>query len=155
MATSKQHGIAEEASALGDRASGAIKDKTGELLNDPSLERRGAAQTASGRARQEGNRVTRDTGQRYVTSLYEDPAAANRAFERLRARDYASDDIDVVMSDETRRKQFITSFIHNRPCVASQCEQPWPVDPDRTACRQSPARRSTRPNLSTPVHWSW
>ena len=106
MTTPKQHGIGEEASALGNRVSGAIKDKTGELLNDPSLEQRGEAQNASGRARQEVNRVTGDTDQRYITSFYEDPAAANRAYERLRARDYASDDIDVVMSDETRRKHF-------------------------------------------------
>ena len=106
MATPKQHGIGEEAAALGDRASGAIKDKTGELLNDPSLERRGEEQNASGRERQEANRVVRDPDQGYVTNFYEDPAAANRAYDRLRAREYRPEDIDVVMSDDTRRKHF-------------------------------------------------
>lgn len=106
MVTPKQHGIGEEASALGDRASGAIKDKTGELLNDPSLERRGEAQNASGRERQEANQVTGDADRRYVTGFYEDPADANRAYERLRSRDNESENIDVLMSDETRRKHF-------------------------------------------------
>jgi hypothetical protein len=103
MATPKQHGIGEEAAALGDRAAGAIKDKTGELLNEPALERRGEEQNASGRERQEANRVG-DQG--YVTNFYEDPAAANQAYDRLRARDYRPEDIDVVMSDDTRRKHF-------------------------------------------------
>ena len=56
MTTPKQHGIGEEASALGDRVSGAIKDKTGELLNDPSLEQRGEAQNRA------GERVRRSIG---------------------------------------------------------------------------------------------
>lgn len=42
----------------------------------------------------------------YVTSYYEDPLRANRAYEHLRSRDYEPDDIDVIMSDETRKKHF-------------------------------------------------
>jgi uncharacterized protein YjbJ (UPF0337 family) len=106
MATPRQHGVTEEAAALGDRAAGAIKDKTGELLDDPSLEHRGEEQNASGRERQEANQVVGDPDQGYVSNLYEDPAAANLAYERLRARQYAPEEIDVVMSDDTRRKHF-------------------------------------------------
>ena len=72
---------------------------------DPSLERRGEEQNASGRERQEANRVIGDPDQGYVTSFYED-RPLNRAYERLRSRDYPADDIDVVMSDDTRRKHF-------------------------------------------------
>jgi uncharacterized protein YjbJ (UPF0337 family) len=111
MAIPKEQSIREEASALGDRAAGAFKDKAGEAMDDPALERRGEEQNAAGRARQEANRVTdtSSTGQRYVTTFYDDPAEANRAYERLRSRDYRANDIDVVMSDETRRKHFADS----------------------------------------------
>ena len=102
----KQHGVREEASALGDRVTGAMKDKAGELANDPSLERRGEEQNASGRQRQQANHVLGGTERRYVSSFYEDPVAAGRAYEHLRSRDYRTDDIDVVMSDDTRRKHF-------------------------------------------------
>lgn len=107
----KKDSIGEEASALGDRAAGAIKDKAGEIMDDPSLEQRGEAQNARARARQEANRVTDDTSasDHYVTSFYDDPHAAGQAYERLRARDYNADDIDVVMSDDTRRKYFENS----------------------------------------------
>src|SRR5262245_15141733 len=100
MATPKEQSIREEASALGDRAAGAVKDKAGEVFDDPALERRGEEQNAAGRARQEANRETDTTatGQRYVTTFYEDPTEASRAYDRLRSREYRADDIDVVMS---------------------------------------------------------
>jgi uncharacterized protein YjbJ (UPF0337 family) len=108
MTIPKEQSIREEASAVGDRAAGAFKDKAGELIDDPALERRGEEQNAAGRARQEANRVTDDitTGQRYVTTFFEDPAEASRAYDRLQSREYPAEDLDVVMSDETRRKHF-------------------------------------------------
>jgi len=102
----KQDGVKEEASALGDRVTGAVKDKAGELTGNPSLERRGEEQNASGRERQQANQVVGGTERRYVSSFYEDPVAAGRAYENLRSRNYRTDDIDVVMSDDTRRKHF-------------------------------------------------
>jgi uncharacterized protein YjbJ (UPF0337 family) len=113
MANPKQQPMRDEASALGDRAAGAMKDFAGEAMNDPSLEREGELQNASGRAREVANEVTGDTppSRQYVTTLYEDPTAANRAYERLRSRDYTADDIDVVMSDETRRRHFADSDV--------------------------------------------
>ena len=102
----KQHGVGEEASALGDRVTGAVKDKAGELVDSPSLERRGEEQNARGRERQQANQVLGGAERRYVSSFYDDPVAAGRAYEHLRSRDYPSDDIDVVMSDDTRRKHF-------------------------------------------------
>lgn len=105
MGTSK-NSIGEEAAAMKDRAVGAMKDKAGEATGNPDLERRGEAQNASGRARQADNTVTGPDGDHYVTNFYSDPAAANEAYGRLRATDYPADDIDVVMSDATRRNYF-------------------------------------------------
>ena len=69
----KQHGVGEEASALGDRVTGAIKDKAGELVDSPSLERRGEEQNARGRERQQANQVLGGAERRYVSSFYDDP----------------------------------------------------------------------------------
>jgi uncharacterized protein YjbJ (UPF0337 family) len=106
MDTLKKNSIGEEASAMKDRAVGAAKDKVGEMTGDPSLERRGEAQNASGQARQAANDVYTSSSDRYVTGFYEDPALASSAYSRLRERDYAAEDIDVVMSDQTRDKYF-------------------------------------------------
>ena len=104
---SKKSSIGEEASAMKDRAVGAAKDKFGEATGNPSLERRGEAQNASGQARQAANDVyTSSTDDGYVTSFYDDPTVASTAYGRLRERDYAAEDIDVVMSDQTRDKYF-------------------------------------------------
>ena len=71
MTTPKQHPIREEASALGDRATGAMKDFAGEVLNDPALEQKGEEQNASGRARQGANEAPSETPstQHYVASF--------------------------------------------------------------------------------------
>ena len=107
MEESKKSSIGEEASAMKDRAVGAAKDKFGEATGNPDLERRGEAQNASGQARQAANDVyTSSTDDGYVTSFYDDPTVASTAYGRLRERDYAAEDIDVVMSDETRDKYF-------------------------------------------------
>ena len=43
---------------------------------------------------------------RLVTALFNDRASAERAYDSAVARGYASDDIDVVMSDDARRRHF-------------------------------------------------
>ena len=106
MDTSKKS-ISEEAAAMKDRAAGAMKDKLGEATGNPDLERRGEAQRATGRARQAANTVvTGSAGDHYVTSFYSDPTEADKAFGRLKDTDYPVEDVDVVMSDETRQKHF-------------------------------------------------
>ena len=103
----KRSSIGEEASAMKDRAVGATKDKFGEATGNPGLEGRGEAQNASGQARQAANDVrASSTDDGYVTSFYDDPTLASTAYGRLRERDYAAQDIDVVMSDQTRDKYF-------------------------------------------------
>jgi hypothetical protein len=53
-----------------------------------------------------GNEATTTRRDRYVTSFYDDPTRAGRAYEHLRSRDYPASDIDVIMSDDTRRTHF-------------------------------------------------
>jgi len=44
-----------------------------------------------------------------VTGLFNDRASAERAYESLHARGYGRDDVNLVMSDDTRKKQFGTT----------------------------------------------
>jgi uncharacterized protein YjbJ (UPF0337 family) len=107
MDSPKKDSISEEASAMKDRAVGAAKDKWGEVTGNPGLERRGEAQNAGGQARQAANDAfASSTQDGYVTNFYDDPTVASTAYGRLRERDYAAEDIDVVMSDKTRDKYF-------------------------------------------------
>ena len=48
-------GIAEEASATGQRVKGAVKDAVGEMTGDELLEEKGERENAAGRERQKKN----------------------------------------------------------------------------------------------------
>lgn len=109
--------LAEEASAAGQRAKGAARDIFGDLTGNERLEREGERENARGRARQAANEVfeeteglpgtTRGTYTGYVSSVYDDPESAQKAYEGLTTRHgYSTDDISVVMSDETRKRHF-------------------------------------------------
>ena len=47
--------IAEETSATGQRVKGAIKEEVGDLLDDESMEEKGARENAAGKDRQRRN----------------------------------------------------------------------------------------------------
>jgi uncharacterized protein YjbJ (UPF0337 family) len=110
--------VGEEISAVGQRIKGAAKDALGDVADDRGLEREGERENALGRARQATNNVMDETdGVRgktvgsarsaYVTGLYSTPEDATRAYEDLTTKhSYRSDDIDVMMSDETRKRHF-------------------------------------------------
>jgi uncharacterized protein YjbJ (UPF0337 family) len=104
--------VSEEVSAAGQRAKGAVKDAVGDAIDSPRLERQGEMENAAGRARQAANDVTDATGRTvtpggYVTGLYATPDAASRAYETLTTKHgYKPSDVNVVMSEETRRKHF-------------------------------------------------
>lgn len=116
----KDDTVGEEISATGQRVKGAAKDMAGNIANDRELEREGERENAMGRARQASNNVMDETdgvrgatvGEassqgRYVTGLYPTPDAANRAYEGLTTKHgYKSDDISVLMSDETRKRYY-------------------------------------------------
>ena len=113
--------VGEEVSAFGERAKGAIKDATGAVTGNASLEREGERENAEGRARQATNNVMDETdgvrgatvGGRnttaggYVTGLYSTPESASKAYQDLTTRHgYKSDDINVLMTDDTRKRHF-------------------------------------------------
>ena len=108
--------LSEEVSALGQRVKGATKDAVGDMIDDETMEAQGERENAEGRARQATNNVMDETDgvrgrtvtpSNYVTGLYSTPEAASRAYEGLTTEHgYKADDIDVVMSDDTRKKHF-------------------------------------------------
>ena len=112
--------LSEEASAAGQRMKGAVKDVVGDVTDNTRLEREGEIENAVGRSRQAANDVTDDvTGRtvtpsvighsndRYITGLYATPEAASRAYEGLTTKHgYKPTDINVVMSEDTRRRHF-------------------------------------------------
>ena len=117
----KDDTVGEEISAFGQRVKGAVKDAAGDIANDRGLEREGERENAEGRARQATNNVMDETdgvraatvgsspysSRGYVTGLYNTPEAATRAYTDLTTKHgYRSEDIDVVMSDDTRKQHF-------------------------------------------------
>jgi uncharacterized protein YjbJ (UPF0337 family) len=108
----RKNTIGEEAKAIGQRAEGAAKDMAGAATGNESLEREGERENERGRERQAANDVgspssTSWNRSGYVTGLYRTPEEAGRAYDNLTSKHgYASDDIDVLMSDETRQRHF-------------------------------------------------
>jgi uncharacterized protein YjbJ (UPF0337 family) len=101
--------VAEEASAIGERAKGAVKEGWGAVTGDRATEREGERENAEGRARQSSNQVFgSDTGTKrnWVTGTFRDRDSAERAYSSLTGRGYSQDDVNLLMSDETRKKYF-------------------------------------------------
>lgn len=122
MADKHDGGLGEEASAFGQRVKGGVKDAAGSLTGNDSLEREGERENAMGNSRQEANDVmggtstgtmggsatgTARTGSsRMVTGLFKDRESAEGAYNSLNERGYGKDDVNLLMSDETRDKHF-------------------------------------------------
>jgi uncharacterized protein YjbJ (UPF0337 family) len=103
--------LGEEASAFGERAKGAMKDAVGAVTGNRSLEREGERENARGNARQEANDVLGETGARtgknsWVGASFSDRDSAERAYSSLTSRGYRQDDINLMMSEDTRKKHF-------------------------------------------------
>jgi uncharacterized protein YjbJ (UPF0337 family) len=90
--------VKQEADALGDRIEGNVKDAYGSVTGDPVTEREGEIQAQSGEYRQEQNRM--------LTGLFSDRESTENAYRSLRDRGYTNDDINVMMSDQTRDSWF-------------------------------------------------
>lgn len=109
--------VAEEVSAFGERAKGAVKNAAGNLTGNATLERSGERDMAEGKTRQQYNNVLDETdGVRagtanrngsLVTGMYNSPEHAQRAYDDLTSRHgYKADEISVLMSDDSRKKYF-------------------------------------------------
>src|SRR5215208_4532013 len=90
--------IGEEASAFGQRAKGDVKEAAGAVTGNRQTERSGAQEASMGAARQRSNRM--------VTGLFRDRESAERAYGSLSERGYGKDDVNLMMSDDTRKKYF-------------------------------------------------
>lgn len=115
----RKNTVGEEISATGQRIKGAAKDAYGSVTGNERIEREGELENAEGRSRQATNDVTGSsstkdwnssgyrTSSGYVSGVYRTPEEATRAYEGLTSRHgYKSDDIDVLMSDDTRQRHF-------------------------------------------------
>ena len=110
--------VAEEASAFGQRAKGAVKDAVGATTGNERLEREGERENAEGRMRQAENDAIGGSGRlrtadsswssrNLVTGVYDSLDTAGKAYQDLTTRHgYKADDISVVMSDDTRKRHF-------------------------------------------------
>jgi uncharacterized protein YjbJ (UPF0337 family) len=100
--------VLEEASAVGQRVKGAVKDGAGAVTGNEGLEREGERENAEGRKRQAQNdAVSTWSSKNFVTGLYDTPDAAGKAYQDLTSRHgYKADDISVVMSNDTRKRYF-------------------------------------------------
>ena len=113
----KDDSVAEEASAMGQRAKGAVKNAVGSVTGNATLEREGERDMGEGKIRQEYNNVLdKSDGVRggtasgrggLVTGMYNSPEHAQRAYDDLTSRHgYKADEISVLMSDDSRKKYF-------------------------------------------------
>src|ERR671917_1502184 len=98
MDDNKKDSIGEEISAFGERTKGNVKEAAGTVTGDDSMRAEGAAESATGAARQRSNRM--------VTGLFRDRESAERAYGSLSTRGYSKDDVNLMMSDDTRKKYF-------------------------------------------------
>jgi uncharacterized protein YjbJ (UPF0337 family) len=98
MDDNKKDSIGEEISAFGERTKGNVKEAAGTVTGDDSMRAEGAAESATGAARQRSNRM--------VTGLFRDRESAERAYGSLSTRGYSKDDVNLLMSDETRDRHF-------------------------------------------------
>ena len=110
--------VSEEASAIGQRVKGAVKDGVGAVSGNDALEREGERENAEGRRRQAQNDAIGGDGRtvgsdpnwsrkNLVTGLYDSPDSAGTAYQELTTRHgYKEDEISVVMSDDTRKRHF-------------------------------------------------
>ncbi|HEY0082267.1 MAG TPA: CsbD family protein, partial [Pyrinomonadaceae bacterium] len=98
MDDNRKDSIGEEVSSFGQRAKGDIKEATGTVTGNSSLRAEGAAESATGATRQKSNRM--------VTGLFRDRDSAERAYGSLSTRGYDKDDVNLLMTDETRKTHF-------------------------------------------------
>lgn len=98
MSDYKKDSVSEEASALGQRTAGNVKEAAGAVTGNASLKNEGAGQAASGAARQRSNQM--------MTGLFRDRESAERAYGSVQSRGYDKDDVNLLMTDETRKRHF-------------------------------------------------
>lgn len=109
--------VKEEVGGFKDRVVGDVKDAYGAVTGDTATEREGEAQNAYGNARQENNDVVGSntgaatgraagTSSGVLTGMFKDREGAEKAYNSALSRGYTKDDVNVMMSDQTRDSWF-------------------------------------------------
>jgi len=98
MSDYKKDTVGEEVSSFGQRVKGDVKEAAGAVTGNRSLENNGAAEGSMGAARQGSNRM--------LTGMFRDRESAEKAYSTMHSRGYGKDDVNVMMSDETRNKYY-------------------------------------------------
>jgi len=129
MSSNRDDSFSEEAGGFKDRVVGGAKDAAGSVTGNRSLEREGEMQSTQGNMRQENNSVFDEsdgvrntsvggstmgagagtsTGSRgrMVTGLFRDRESAERAYGSVSSRGYGKDDVNLMMSEEARKRHF-------------------------------------------------
>jgi len=107
--------VKEEAGGLGDRIAGNVKDAAGAVTGNQRLEREGEAQANYGAARQAnndalGSNTGATTGKSgMLTGMFRDRESAEKSYNSALSRGYTKDDMNVMMSDQTRDSWFSDS----------------------------------------------
>lgn len=101
MINDGQGTVREEASAVGDRIEGNVKDAYGSVTGNQGIEREGENQANSGAVRQSQNQM--------LTGMFNDRESAERAYSSVRSRGYTDEDVNLMMSDKTRDSWFADS----------------------------------------------
>ncbi len=107
--------LKEEAGGLGDRIAGNVKDAAGAVTGNERLEREGETQANYGAARQAnndalgGNTGTATGKSGMLTGMFRDRESAEKAYNSALSRGYTKDDMNVMMSDQTRDSWFSDS----------------------------------------------
>ncbi len=107
--------LKEEAGGLGDRVAGNVKDAAGAVTGNERLEREGETQANYGAARQAnndalgGNTGTATGKSGMLTGMFRDRESAEKAYNSALSRGYTKDDMNVMMSDQTRDSWFSDS----------------------------------------------
>ena len=68
------------------------------------------------------------TEKRMVTGLFRDRDSAEQAYRSVADRGYTSNDVNLVMSDETRKRHFSETGVlcpDSSRCVAKACRNVW------------------------------
>jgi uncharacterized protein YjbJ (UPF0337 family) len=98
MINDGQGTVREEASAIGDRIEGNVKDAYGSVTGNTAVEREGEAQATSGKVREGQNQM--------LTGLFRDRESAEKAYNSAKGRGYTDDDMNLMMTDKTRDTWF-------------------------------------------------
>ncbi len=90
--------VREEASAIGDRIEGNVKDAYGSVTGNTAVKSEGEAQANYGKVREGQNQM--------LTGLFRDRESAETAYNSAKSRGYTDDDVNLMMTDKTRDSWF-------------------------------------------------